>query len=357
MIAPHARRHPRTSPSHHGLTLVPTPARTPSTPLAPIPHTPLALWHLFSLDAPTVAALWLYFAARCTGVALPWTSVAAMFVAVWMLYVADRLLDARLLDARGADTRTVDARSFDTAPIDARHLAALAPIPAPDLTLDLEARHRFHHQHRRAFLSAFLCAALTLAVLLPHLSTASLNLYAVLAALLLAYFFLIHVSAQSRPTPRLPKELAVGLFFPAAIFIPTVARLPQLRPALLPDALLLAAVCTLNCLYLYAWEHPGDRRPDAHWTTRFATKHLHKFTILCSTTAVILTTISLHKSPAPLQPQSLGLFSAAVALSAVLLFSLDLLRDRIAPVHLRAGADLALLTPALLLPFLALTHA
>ena len=59
------------------------------------------MWHLLSLDAPTVAAVWVVFVGRSVGVRLPWVEPAAMFVAVWMIYAADRLLDARVLDAGG----------------------------------------------------------------------------------------------------------------------------------------------------------------------------------------------------------------------------------------------------------------
>src|ERR1700679_3918546 len=107
----------------------------------PAPHhfhrSPLALWHLLSLDAPTVATLWTIFIARCSHLTLPWTAPAAMFVAVWMIYAADRLLDARILD--------------------------LSPPNNTAHPPDLEARHRFHHHHRTAFLTLILIAALALA--------------------------------------------------------------------------------------------------------------------------------------------------------------------------------------------------
>jgi hypothetical protein len=59
---------------------------------------PLALWHLLSLDAPTIAALWTWFIASANHIHLPIASTLAMALAVWMLYAADRLMDARLLN-------------------------------------------------------------------------------------------------------------------------------------------------------------------------------------------------------------------------------------------------------------------
>jgi len=287
-------RHHRTSP--HSLTLVPKQQR----------HSPLALWHLLSLDAPTVATLWTYFVASCSGVALPWTSPAAIFLAVWMLYAADRLLDAR--------------------------------TPSHDL----EERHRFHHRHRRAFLPAIAIASILLTCLIPTLNPAALRLSATLASLLFAYFFLIHIHPAGN---RLPKELAVGLFFPAAIFIPTVARSPHLRLALAPTALLFAAVCTLNCLYLYAWEHPGPRA-SAHWTTRFATQHVEALSLL-----VIATSICSCLLWVVIPAGNLRLLPLACTLSATLLLTLHRQHAYLSRIHLRAAADLALLTPLLLLRF------
>jgi hypothetical protein len=270
-------------------------------------HSPLSLWHLLSLDAPTVAALWTWFIARCCGIALPHAAIAAMFLAVWMLYAADRLLDARSPDPK-----------------------------------TLEERHRFHHRHRRAFVACIALAAIALAALTPELFPKALRFYALLAALLAAWFILIHTRlAHER---RLPKELAVGFFFAAALFIPTITRRPDLRLQLLAPALLFATVCALNCMYLYAWEHP-DSRTNANWTTRLATHHLTTIAAIVLIAAGLLCVLS-HFSSAP----SAFAVPAACAASTALLFLLD--RLNLSPIHKRAAADLTLLTPLALAPFL-----
>ena len=56
-------------------------------------------------------------------------------------------------------------------------------------------------------------------------------------------------------------------------------------------ALLLAATCSLNCLFLYAWEHPGPRS-RAHWSTRWATNHLVALTTTVATLSLLLILIS-----------------------------------------------------------------
>jgi hypothetical protein len=277
---------------------------------------PLALWHLLSFDAPTVAVLWTWFIASANHIQLPLSSTLAMALAVWMLYAADRLMDARLMAVRLMDTN-------------------------PTHHEDLEARHYFHHRHRSAFITGILLTSIALATLLPRLETEAIHLYLVLGGLVSGYFILIHAT---RSAHRLPKEIAVGLCFAAATFIPTVARRPDLRIPLLPAALLFATLCSLNCLFIYAWEHT---HPDAnhctHTITRLALRNLPSLTIaltLCSTALSVLD----HQAPWPIP--------CATAISAALLLLLHHHRDSLSRITLRAAADLTLTAPILLLPFL-----
>ena len=280
----------------------------------------LHLWHLFSLDAPTVATLWTTLVARASGLHLPALSLLAMFLMVWTLYAADRLLDAQPLHTH------------------------------PTATSDLELRHLFHHRHRRSFLVALGIAVVALSALIPRLPSAALHLFLILGTLLAGYFILIHATSGAH---RLPKEFAVGLFFSAAIFIPTVtclpagSRLPYIAAlADLPLALLailFAALCCLNCLYIYAWEHPHPTAPHAthpHHLTQLSSQHRRALTLILFL-AALAETLSTRSQ-----------IAAAVALAALGLLTLDRLHHRLSPLTLRAAADLALTTPALFLPLL-----
>ena len=272
---------------------------------APTPgkrHNLLVLWHLLSLDAPTVAALWTWFIAYTNHIPLPATSIIAMAIAVWLLYAADRLLDARTFNS---------------------HL--------------LEARHHFHHRYRRIFLIGIATATLALAVLLPTLMFEAIRLYLVEGSFLAGYFILIHAT---RSAHRLPKELAVGLFFAAATFIPTISRVPALRLPLLVPAFLFAMLCSLNCLFIYAWEHPSTRPLETHPATRLALRCLQPMAILL---IVIAAPLAVLDREVPWR------LSAALFLSSALLLILHHARRAFSATTLRAAADLVLLTPLLFL--------
>ncbi len=131
----------------------------------------LHLWHLLSLDAPTVATLWTVFIAASVHLHLGLIPLLSMASAVWLLYVADRLLDARQL------------------------------VNDPLQRHGLEPRHLFHHRHRTAFLVAVALVSITLAALLPRISSEAMHLYLMLGGLVIGYFILIHASGSAAATP------------------------------------------------------------------------------------------------------------------------------------------------------------
>ncbi len=252
----------------------------------------LCAWHLFSLDAPTVAVVWTAFVARTTHVRLPATELVALFLAVWLLYVADRLLDAR----------------------------------SPNSQHALQARHLFHARHQRVFLRTALVAATALASLLALLPSADRRLDIALAACLLGWFGLIHWLSPMR---ALPKELMTGLFFGAAACIPALTR--HSAASIAVDAALFAALCTLNGLLISDWEQPFGHRVQGVSPSRRSAALASALLLL------ILFGFHFHG----LQPA----FLLAIALATLLLLALQAGRDKFAPTTLRACADLALLTP------------
>ncbi len=251
----------------------------------------LERWHLLSLDAPTVAAAWTWYVARRAGIALPARELLAMFMAVWVLYAADRLLDGR-----------------------DRH---------PGRARELEARHHFHWLNRGLFRMGIAVASLALACLLTRLPEPELARYTILGTLLAGWFVVIHTGG--RP---LPKEFVVGLFFAAAVFVPAVVRRPALRSELLLPAALLAGLASVNGLFIFGWEHEGGPPGTGHASTRWAAGWVVWIGLLLA--AVSSTTGNW-----------------AVAGGSALLLGLHTLRGRFARTTLRALADLAILLPVL----------
>src|SRR5262249_43309121 len=109
------------------------------------------------------------------------------------------------------------------------------------------------------------------------------------------------------------------------------------------SALFFAALCSLNCLYIYTWEHEPPRPNNTiHPITRLALRNLPQLTTLLALSAAAFTLLGLH-SPWHIP--------CAIGYSVALLLLLHNCRPAIAPVTLRAAADLALTTPLLFVLF------
>ncbi len=261
-------------------------------------HDPLALWHLLSLDAPTVAALWTGFAAASFHVALPWPAPLALAFAVWILYAADRLSDARL---------------------------NLAP---------LEERHRFHARHRLAFTLAICFAVPILAALLFWMPSTLRSAWLLLAVPMMGYVAAVHAVRL-----RVPKEAMVGLFFAAAVAMPCLVQ--QHSFALLTIATMFGGLCWLNCVLIARSEQadPNDMDRLTAWAIHHFRNVLSTFAILAFSMAVCI-------------PSARGM-SVAIAAASLLLLLADVLKKHFSAVRMRALTDAALLTPLFIWPLLA----
>jgi hypothetical protein len=264
-------------------------------------------WHLLSLDAPTVAALWSYFFGRAMHIEIPGHAALLLAIGTWLVYVADRILD-------GYTAR------------------------------ELRPRHEFHARHRTAFLATAVFAGSILTWLIVTRMTANARREdTVLFLIALIYLFLVH-NTRGSSQPRLPKELAVGIVFAAATAVPVWSRLSSGRLMLLPGILVFAALCWLNCVAIERWENPGNakaasRFTESHPTTIWAANHLRTVAFVFAASTAIL---------AILQPPSAIYLAATI--SATGLAGIDLYRERFSTMTLRIAADAALLTPLLILP-------
>lgn len=271
----------------------------------------LKLWHLTSLDAPTVAVVWACAVAQAAQTAAAPGTVAALGLTVWAIYVVDRLLDAR---------------------------AALRG----EANLALQERHYFHWRHRRVLTvlaaAGFAAAA---AMVLPRLGARAFRPDGAVAAATLLYLGGVHGGDGAvrrllrRAGALVPRDFVVGAIFGGGCVLPALAggvHGTHARIGVAAAACALAALAWLNVWLIGRWEGHGVR---SHGGMR---------------AAAVLAGLDLAGAVllAPAQPRFSALM-AAVAASAGLLAWLNRCRHRMDPLTLRAAADLVLLTPLVFL--------
>lgn len=259
---------------------------------------PLGLWHLASLDAPSVAATWSLAFAKTAGVQLPAWVPLLLALVTWAVYIGDRLLDARL----ALQTKRTHC---------------------------LRERHLFEWRHRRTFLLLGLAACCGGAwITYSFMPARARERNSLLAIAATAYFSCVHL--QSKLRSLLPKELLVGVLFTAGCAVPTFGRAANISASLIAEFAFFAALAWLNCYAIEFWESVGQIKPSGQIIAASCVLALAGFfgtTILPAT-----------------QARSAELIGAGV-ISALLLAFLDCTRRRLAPLALRVAADLVLLTP------------
>jgi hypothetical protein len=263
---------------------------------------PLWLWHLFSLDAPTVAVAWSLGFARAAAVRLPAWVPLLLALVTWTVYMCDRLLDAR---------------------------SALRIEQIERLRL----RHHFHWQHRRVFFALVVAAACTAAwIVVSFMPSGARERNALLALAGLIYFFSVH----ARPGRQwfLPKELLVATLFTIGCGLPALGRSVVVSPGFVAALVFFAGLAWLNCYAIERWEAVESSCPSPQ--IRLPAGLLIVTGVLG---ASILFMVDSHEAA----------LVGVGAGSAVLLALLDGVRSRMNPLTLRSFADLVLLTPLLLL--------
>lgn len=130
------------------------------------PETPWWLWwHLLSLDAPTVSLVWALLFAHCYGVRLALNEAVILCLAVWIIYIGDRLLDGWRVANLGA----------------------------------LQQRHFFYAQHRSPVIClGVLAVFVNLWLITKSLETGELLAGLKLAAAVVIYLLSVHLSPGSR---------------------------------------------------------------------------------------------------------------------------------------------------------------
>ena len=277
---------------------------------------PLRLWHVASLDAPTVALVWSCAFAWAVHVRVPAWAPLVLALIAWAMYIGDRLLDAR------------------------------AGMQSPPMHR-MRERHHFHWHYRRILLPVALAAAVLAAlVIVMRLPARARMPDTALAAATLAYFSGIHSRGRIRPVEWLlstfsSRAFLIGVLFTAGCLLPAAsqvapaASVPVARVLAWP-AVFFAALAWLNCHAIGHWESARSERAPTG--------------IVGKAGLVAATGFALAFLMGGTAPRIGGLVIAGTG-SALLLALLERMRTRLTPLALRAAADLVLLTPAILLLF------
>src|SRR6266481_2749687 len=276
---------------------------------AEVEETPWWLWwNLLSLDAPTVAVAWALLFASGGGMRLRLTDAILLALSVWVIYVADRLLDGSTSKRKRV----------------------------------LQARHFFCARHRLELACLLLLA---IAVILRMAAQQSERLEVIagmkLAAIVAVYLAAVH--ASSGWAERIfPKELAVGVLFAAGTTLPVWSVRGGSREFWGSFALF-AALCSLNCLAIECWElnWKDERRHSAvHRLLRWCDSNIKQI-------AAVVAMISLAAFMAFLADGLIGAEVLAVALGSLSILVVDERRKKLSVPALRVLADATLLVAAL----------
>jgi hypothetical protein len=274
------------------------------------------LWPaLLSLDAPVVAVLWLLLFSRALRIGVPGTETAVLAMAVWLIYVADRILDS--------------FRESEREP--------LAP------------RHWFYREYRAAFVAPF-CAILLLTAWLAwtRIDERTLRGGVALAAIVAAYFGVVHLSGN-RAQRWFPKELAVALLFCAGTCLPIFTRVHGVSATEVAAFVAFVMIAWINTALIEYTEWITLREGEAERPAAF-TIAVARWS---ATLGIAIAALALGAMAAP-EFRALRPVLFAEAGSALALAVLGGSWRRVSSQVLRISADAVLCTPAAVLAAMAL---
>ncbi len=276
---------------------------------------------MLSLDAPLVAVAWLYVFAKAWRVEfIPWFAPVALGLAVWTIYVGDRLLDVSL--------------------------------HGPDSPLARE-RHRFHWRHRTAFRVAAGLAAVATLVLVTRFPSkvflggsedpvrAVMQGYLFIALVLLGGFVgLSMLTNREDRSVTYAKNILAGCTFAFGTAMTVHVFIPMEGPGGLlfsREVLCFAALCALDISAVDVWEHAAaSRDPDVRAADELS---LTIPLTLLGAAALGFAYLDHEMSTRP--------FYYAILTGTAFLYVLNRNRELFRPETLRVLADAALLAPAL----------
>ncbi len=274
---------------------------------------PFWLWpNLLSLDAPVVAVVWLAMFARTWRVDfLQWESYLALGLAVWVIYVVDRLLDVKVLHAE-------DPR--------------------------LGERHGFVKRHQKKLcwlaLAAVLgCVFMAFFVLPSRLIGLPAEIgYLLPAAVMTFVFFSMNLASAGNPEIPHLRNLLAGATFSygtamlAHLNIGTESIFHLLTSR---EMLSFGLLCAANISAIHFWEHSRQSRDEDYQAA-----HELALTLPLAVLGAACIAFAGFDQETTRRP-----FYYAVLIATALLFVLNRQRERFSMDALRVLADAALVAP------------
>ncbi len=272
------------------------------------PHHPVWLYpNLLSLDAPVVALAWLNIFSVTWRLYVPWEAYAALGLAVWVIYMADRLLDASVAEATNGP---------------------------------LEERHRFHKKHQRWFTLAIGIALLIAVALVVTSMPMAIYKNLLIGGVLVAGFFgLSLVNSHEENESSLLKNILAGITFAYGTAMTAHIYRPELRLMDLlqaPEFLLFAILCVLNISAISVWEHSARSEDEEVKASD---------EISLTLPVMLLAGASIFLA---LRDQNDRTFYYAILIATGLLYILNRRRHSLTRHALRTLADVTLLVPWIL---------
>jgi hypothetical protein len=267
--------------------------------------TPLLWLTVLSLDAPAVAVLWQLLFARSFHARLGWSVTILLALVVWLIYVADRVLDAMKSPAQGAEA----------------------------------TRHLFYRRHLWAFLFP-LCGVFGIAawMSLTQLDTKTFRDGLIILLAVGVYLLAVHLVSPGREW--LPKEMLVGVLFALGTCFPVWEHMTKDIVMLVGPYLLFTALCWMNCAAIEheEWKRLRGRRfGEPHPWTVWMGRRFMKLSLAVAAVALGLI-VSEFGRPHWRLP-------AAELLSALTFTLIQYQKESLSIDQFRVLVDIALFTP------------
>ena len=271
-------------------------------------RTPWWLWpNLLNLDSPLLALIWQEQFARVAGVSVGWGERVLLFCCIWLVYWADRALDAV---ESGGKTET----------------------------------HRHAIQLRGKVI--WLGVSIVVLVVAIVLALTTLNSRAWLGGGAVLVFTVAHFGA-THWWPALrnrfwPKEWHVGFVFSVGCALQVWSVAPSVWPSLLLPMFGFGALCAMSCSHITAWEVVTADRDDSGSLLNAHPRFIRRLSWFDITLGLLAMITAAALSQAAEQHAMV-----AVGISALGLAWLHDRCDRFSAGFLRAMADFSLYSPLL----------